>query len=489
MSEREAPIATLLRGAVLSDGGAGEVLIEAGGRVSGTGSRLAVPLNAIVIDLDGFVLLPALVEPHAHLDKAFTAARVPNPTGDLLGAVAAWLAARPSIGAEDLVTRIREAALLYAAAGTLAIRTHIDVGDGVGLRAILAADHVRRELAHLVSIEIVALCSLPVTGRQGAENRALVAAAIDAGADLVGGAPWLDEHPDEALDLLARLGADHRLPLDLHVDEALDPQVTTIRSVARLARDGYPAPVTASHCVSLGLLEPAEQAALAEELSAAGVAVVALPQTNLYLQARHIRSATPRGLTAVQALLDAGVLVAAGGDNLRDPFNPLGRADPLEAASLLVAVGHVGPDEALAAVGVNGRRLLGLPPAGFEVGDAADFVAVRASSAVEAVAGAPAERVVIRRGEVIARTEVTRWFAASTTADRSDLAARLPATTPAWATRLPAPGPDGPTRAPAHASDPAVIDDALDPGDRATARPVVAPAPPASAAASLEADR
>jgi len=35
----------------------------------------------------GYLLLPAPAEPHAHLDKALTADLVPNPAGDLMGAI------------------------------------------------------------------------------------------------------------------------------------------------------------------------------------------------------------------------------------------------------------------------------------------------------------------------------------------------------------------------------------------------------------------
>ena len=71
---------------------------------------------------------------------------------------------------------------------------------------------------------------------------------------------------------------------------------------------------------------PERQRAIAEAVAAAGIAVVALPATNLFLQGRDHQQAMPRGLTAVRALLEAGVVVAAGADNLQDPFNPLGRA-------------------------------------------------------------------------------------------------------------------------------------------------------------------
>jgi cytosine deaminase len=35
--------------------------------------------------------------------------------------------------------------------------------------------------------------------------------------------------------------------------------------------------------------------------------------------------------------------VAGGADNLQDPFNVVGRADPLETAALLVMAGHLDP--------------------------------------------------------------------------------------------------------------------------------------------------
>ena len=35
-------------------------------------------------DLAGWLLVGAMAEPHAHLDKALTAEQVPNPRGDLM---------------------------------------------------------------------------------------------------------------------------------------------------------------------------------------------------------------------------------------------------------------------------------------------------------------------------------------------------------------------------------------------------------------------
>jgi cytosine deaminase len=252
----------------------------------------------------------------------------------------------------------------------------------------------------------VAGCSRPVTGVAGASNRALLRDALAAGADLVGGAPAIDDNPAGAVDVLVDMAADAGVGLDLHTDETTDPAVVTIDRLISAAQGGFAAPVTASHVVSLGSQSPDRQAAIAATLAETGIGVVTLPQTNLYLQGRGEGSHAPRGLTAVRALLDAGVTVAAGGDNLQDPFNPMGRADPLETASLLVVAAHLLPDEAFELVTSAGRRALGRAPVAVAVGMPADLLAIRAPTVRGAVAAGTADRVVIRASRVVARTTV-----------------------------------------------------------------------------------
>ncbi|CAA9418265.1 MAG: Cytosine deaminase, partial [uncultured Quadrisphaera sp.] len=146
--------------------------------------------------------------------------------------------------------------------------------------------------------------------------------------------------------------------------------------------------------------------ATAAAVARAGVSVVALPQTNLFLQGRGVPAAVPRGLTAVRALLDARAVLAAGGDNVRDPFNPMGRSDACEAASLLVSAGHLSTVEAWHAVSSGARRAMGLPEPAVAVGAAAELLALRAESLDAAVAGAATQRLVFSRGRLLARTRV-----------------------------------------------------------------------------------
>jgi cytosine deaminase len=283
------------------------------------------------------------------------------------------------------------------------------VGEGIGLRAIEALVEVKATLRDLLELQVVALVSTPTAGLAGASNRALLKEALQAGADVGGGCPHLDPDRFGCLEACMQAAADAGVPLDLHTDETLDPTVLDLRDLVALARSsGFPGRVTASHCVSLGMQDEAVQLAVAEEIAGAGVAVVTLPQTNLFLQGRTWTTATPRGLTAVRPLLAAGAVVAAGADNLQDPFNTVGRADPLETAALCVMAAHLTPEEAYAAVALAPREALGLPHARsltVDVGDPSELLAMRAATVREAVASAPSDRVVIHAGRIVARTE------------------------------------------------------------------------------------
>jgi cytosine deaminase len=110
----------------------------------------------------------------------------------------------------------------------------------------------------------------------------------------------------------------------------------------------------------------------------------------------------------VRRILEAGIPLAAGGDNLRDPFNPAGRADPFETTSLLMTAGHLRPAEALAAVTSGARTVLGLPPAGTAPGDVADLMLVPDCDLGDLLAGAEDARIVLSGGRVVADTRIHR---------------------------------------------------------------------------------
>jgi cytosine deaminase len=354
-------------------------------------------------DLTGYVLLPSFAEPHAHLDKALLASRAWNASGDLSGAIAATRAVADTMTREDIVSRAERAIRIHLGYGTTAIRTHVNVGGYMGMRSLEALVEVRERWRGLVDLQIVALAMPPFDSRGGKDLRH----ALKEGADVAGGAPYTDPQPDRAVRICLEAAGEAGVPLDLHTDETLNPNMLTLATMADLVSETrFPYPVTASHCVSLAVQSPAVQQSISEQVAEAGISVVTLPQTNLYLQGRDHPVAMPRGLTALRSLLAAGVTVAAGGDNLRDPFNPVGRGDALEVAALMVTAGQLDPAEAIRSVTQAPRQVLGQRPVRIARGSAADLVAIRAGDVLEALGAASAERIVWKSGAVVARTTV-----------------------------------------------------------------------------------
>lgn len=356
------------------------------------------------LELDGFLLLPAPAEPHAHLDKALSWDAIRPPMGDLRLAIDSWHAYSDQMTVDEIADRARTQALTMLAHGTTAVRSHVDLLPGPEpLRGVHALLRVRDELRGLIDLELVTLGGY-LTPTEDHE------AALAAGVDLVGGAPHLA--PDALVELARLLETARKagVGVDVHTDESLDCDVTL--DVLARAVVGWQAPVSAGHCVRLGTLEGPRRDEVIADVLAANVGVIANPITNLYLQGWDDDVATPRGLTAVRALVDAGVRFAAGADNVRDPFNPLGRSDALETAMLLVVAGHLSVDEAYAAVSTGARDVMGLPVAGVVPGARAELLAVRGTDLVGVVATASLDRYVIHAGRLVAASETHSQVAA-----------------------------------------------------------------------------
>ena len=391
---------SLLRNALLPDGSIVDVeLIEDIVRAVRPAEPDARTEGDSVIDLEGFLLLTAPAEPHAHLDKALSWDLINPPAGNLPLAIESWRAYSSAMTVESIADRARTAALGMLRNGTTAVRCHVDMLVGPEpLRGVEALVQVRSELAHVMDIELVALAASDASD-------ATVEAALDLGVDLVGGAPHLAPEPLDDLRRLLALAERRGVGVDMHTDEGLtgDP---TILEFARIVKD-WTVPVSAGHCVRLGTLEPHELDEVIAAVLGSDIGIISLPITNLYLQGWEHPVSTPRGLTALRALLDAGVRVGAGADNVRDPFNPVGRSDALETASLLVTAGHLSLAEAYTAVSDGARSVMTLPRAGVRVGARAELLAVRGSSLSDVIANAPADRYVIHAGSLVAHSQVS----------------------------------------------------------------------------------
>lgn len=354
------------------------------------------------INLDGYVLSTSFVEPHAHLDKAFLADRVSNPAGDLMGAIRGLEAVRSTITHEDIVERATRAVILMSQNGVTSVRTHADTTLSGGLSSVLALLEVKRDCAHFIDIQVAMLLEWPVTGTAGKEHQALARDAVAAGIDVVGGCPHLDPNPRGAVEFLLGLAVEAGLPLDLHADENMRPDSSDLEHLADISlRDNLSHQMNASHCVALSARTESDIDRIAAKVCAAGITITALPQTNLFLQERGVSTRPARAITPIHRLQQAGVVVAAGADNLQDPFNLVGRGDPLEIASLLMVSAQVTAPQALQMISAHAHQAIHGTTSSLAVGEPADFTAIPATNIRESIAMGPPDRIVVHSGVVI----------------------------------------------------------------------------------------
>lgn len=385
----------LLCGARLADGRTVDVRLG-GGRIEAVGTAGSLsgpqPGPGARVDLGGYLLLPAPAEPHAHHDSALTA-----PAGPPSGASPA---APPSDDPHEVQRRTTEAALLQLGHGATALRSHVRIGDVTGLRSLEAVLQARRSLRGLAELTTVAVPRL-LTGLAGAEELAMLRDALKMGAGVVGGCPDLDPDPAGYVDAVLTVAAEHGCAVDLHTDAADPARLARLAAAAGGLRPG----VALGPCAGLARLPQDAAGRAADQLAAAGISVVALPQgCCATLEHGGVSGAAP-----VRLLRAAGVTVAAGSGALRDAANPVGRGDPLEAAYLLASRGEASPDAAYEAVSAHARTVMGLPEIRVEAGFPAELLAVRGPDVASALSLAYS-RIVVHRGRVVARTSAVREY-------------------------------------------------------------------------------
>ncbi|MFF3616093.1 hydrolase [Streptomyces sp. NPDC002580] len=384
------PAAFLLCGARLTDGRAVDVRLG-GGRIEAVGTAGSLTAGAsgalaAKVNLDGYLLLPAPAEAHAHGDTALTA----DGDGPL------------AYDDKEIQRRATEAALLQLGHGATALRSHVRVGDVQGLDALAAVLQVRRSLRGLTELTTVAMPRV-LTGAAGADGLAMLRDALKMGASVVGGCPDADPDPTGYVELVLELASEHGCPVDLHTDAADPARLSRLAAMAGGLRPG----VTLGPCAGLGRLPSEVASRAADQLAAAGVTVVCVPQGGC-------GSADRRGTAPVRLLRAAGVRVAAGSGALRDTSNPVGRGDPLEAAYLLASRHGLRPEDAYDMVSCTARAALGLPEVRVEAGFPAELLAVRGDRLAGALSLAYS-RIVVHRGRVVARTSAVREYCNSAT--------------------------------------------------------------------------
>jgi cytosine deaminase len=378
------------------------------------GSDVAPNPSSQQLDARGRLVCPPFVEPHVHLDAVLTAGQPAfNRSGTLFEGIQRWSERKATLDHEDVKGRARKALQWQLAQGIQFVRTHCDVTDPklVALRALL---ELKQEFADRLSLQIVAFPQEGIVSFPG--GQALMEEAMRLGADVVGAIPHFEFTRDDgvaslkiAFDLAERFD---RL-LDIHCDEIDDEQSRFLEVVAAQAQHrGLGARTTASHTTAMGSYNDAYAYKLFRVLGLAGMNFIANPLVNIHLQGRFDTYPKRRGVTRVKELLQAGLNVCFGHDDIVDPWYPLGTGNMLQVLHMGVHVcqlmGHDDLSDCLKLITTHSARALALGDGyGIEEGRPANVLLLDARSEYEALRRQSVVLRSIREGRVIAESTPT----------------------------------------------------------------------------------
>jgi len=364
-----------------------------------------------VLDAQGGLAIPPFVEPHIHLDTTQTAGQPAwNQSGTLFEGIERWAERKAQLTHEDVKARAWQTLKWQIANGIQHVRTHVDVSDPT-LTALKAMLEVKAEVAPWVDVQIVAF---PQEGIMSYPNgEALLEEALKLGADVVGAIPHFEftrEYGVESLHKTFALAQKYHKLIDVHCDEIDDEQSRFVETVAALAlRENMGARVTASHTTAMHSYNGAYTSRLFRLLKMSGINFVANPLVNIHLQGRFDTYPKRRGVTRVKEMLDAGINVCFGHDDVFDPWYPLGTANMLQVLHMGLHVcqlmGYQQIDDGLKLITTYSAKTLNLQGYNLKSGNEANLVILPAESGFDAVRRQTPVRYSIRRGVVIAETQ------------------------------------------------------------------------------------
>lgn len=378
----------------------------AGDRIAAVGTGLACDA-ARIIDAEGRVLIPSLVDSHIHLDKAYIMDRLPNKSGTLQEAIAVTAQLKPTFTKEDVVERATRAMKTLLRYGTTYIRTHAEFDPAQGFTGFETVLEMREKYRDLMDIQVVAFPQEGIFKCPGVEQ--MMVEAMEMGADVVGAIPYNDTPVDKHLDFVFDLAKKYDKPLDFHQDFKDDADNITIEEICdRTIAEGMQGRVSVGHLTALGALPDAELEAIMRKMVDAQISVMCLPMTDQHLGGRNDAYNVRRAVTPVRKLRDAGVNVCFATNNIRNAFTPYGTGDLFQVAMLGIPVCHLGGADDLPTVlpmmTENPARAIGLEGYGIAEGNKADMVLLDTTSVQTAVIDLPERLYVIKNGKVIVET-------------------------------------------------------------------------------------
>lgn len=363
-----------------------------------------------VIDVEGRVVIPGLVESHIHLDKALIASRKPNKSGTLREAIEVTAELKPTFTKEDIYDRAKKVLNMIIPNGVTAIRTHAEFDPAQGFTGFDVIMQLKDEFKHFVDIQVVAFPQEGIFKAPGTES--MMYEAMEMGADVVGGIPYNDAPAIDHIDLIFDIAKRFDKDIDLHQDFADEADDMSIEYLCKKTiAEGYHGRVSVGHLTALHALPEERLNPIIALMAEAQINVMALPATDLHLGARNDEYNVRRAVTPIRKLRDGGVNVCIATNNIRNAFTPYGNGDIFQTAMLAIPVAHLGGADDLPTVlpmiTENPAKALRLKGYGIAEGNKADLVILDTKVVNDAIIDIPTRLYVIKDGKITVETTKT----------------------------------------------------------------------------------
>jgi cytosine deaminase len=361
--------------------------------------------GASVIDAGSNLVTESFVNTHLHLCKVYTLTMMDSQAltsyhGEGMGAAmtAIELAARIKERYDEtwIIKNVRKCLKKAALHGNTHIRAFADVDSKaklIGLKALLRA---REEFKGIVDVQVVAFPQDGVVREPGTVD--LIKQAMDLGADVVGGIPWIEyTEADEKthIDEMMKIARKHDADISMLVDDAGDPGLRTLEMLAvKTIETGRIGRSLAHHARAMALYPEPYFRKVAALLKKAQMGVVSDPHTGPL----HAR---------VRELLANGNLVCLGQDDVCDAYYPFGQNSMLEVGFLNVHLLWMTTFPEMETIydmlTVNAARCINLKNFTLQVGSPANIVVLDGRSVYEALWYHRPPLHVVSHGQVVDR--------------------------------------------------------------------------------------
>lgn len=376
-------------------GGPAQDVVLADGRIVGIrDADPGTPVQPGEVDGRGLLAVPGLVNAHAHVDKSWWGLPWQSYGGEggTEGRIRHERARRDEIGmpSTTITSNVLEQ---FVAHGTTAIRTHVDVDLGLGLRGIEVVREAVAAYDGALTVQIVAFPQDGVLRRPGVLE--LLHDAARAGVEHVGGLDpaTIDRDPVGQIDAILALAAEHGVGVDIRLHDPAELGAFQIELVLdRVERLGLEERVNIAHGFAVAELAPSRRHDLLQRMGDLGVTMTTVAPLRVPQLPLHEMDA-------------ADVAFAFGTDGIRDLWSPYGTGDLLGIARQYARASGLVRDEDLRRVVElttgHAAPFAGLEPNRLEVGDRADIVLIDAENPMDALVRTPAREMVISGGRLL----------------------------------------------------------------------------------------